>query len=405
MKILVADDDPISALVLEGLLEASGHTCEIARDGDAAWAIIQGDDPPRIMFLDWMMPGLDGLELCRRTRALERRAYTYIVIVSARNRQEEINLGFAAGADDFITKPYQPEEVFARQRVAERVIQRASAEGSMESAIQEAQSSPAGDVVVRSGAVVGRIIFRGGKVLWAALSDRPSTPAVMLANHAHLDSDELQAAEAESKSKGLPLTKIVLQWDLIPEDELRALTRSWICRQLAAISHLESPTVIFNPIASYESADLLFDYDELTALRLLPASPPREPDPEIERPANSQMLQPLDADELTRARADLAQLMQLSGVLSVAIFDERTGRWLLTHGEKVDLDLAWRNVKLAVAAHAWDEVEDIIITTRGHIYTLRLYSQSPRRFIFLASERANSRLGMLRLALASCGQS
>ena len=193
MKILVADDDPISALVLEGLLTASGHECQIARDGDEAWKIIEGEDAPPVMFLDWMMPSIDGLELCRRTRALGRSSYTYIVIVSARNRQREISRGFEAGADEFITKPYQPEEVFARQRVAERLIQTVRAGISLERAIEDAQASPGGDVVVRSGGSIGRISFQAGKVAWAGISDRPDSLLAMLASESSLDIEDIRA--------------------------------------------------------------------------------------------------------------------------------------------------------------------------------------------------------------------
>jgi len=402
MKVLVADDDPISSLVLEGLLTASGHTCQIARDGNEAWEIIRGPNPPLIMFLDWMMPGIDGLELCRRTRELKRSFYTYIVIVSARNRQAEVSLGFAAGADEFITKPYQPEEVFARQRVAERLIQTVSAKNSLGKAIAEAENSPAGDVVVRSGSVIGRIAFQGGKVIWASVSDRPDSTEAMLAGDPSLSADELAAAVEESKTTGTPLTELVIEWGLLSEDKVWSLIRSWICRQIAAISLLDAPVVIFSPVARDEKTPFLFDYESLTALRVV-----REPGasdalkPE-EYPANSPAPQLLDPADLELARSDLAKAMTLPGALSAAIFDEQTGRWLLTSGEKVDLDLAWRNVKLAGAMHSWDQVEDIIVTTSHHIYILRPYTSSPRRFIFLATSRASSRLGMIRLALASC---
>ncbi len=402
MKVLVADDDPISALVLEGLLTASGHTCQIARDGNEAWEIIQGKDPPLIMFLDWMMPGVDGLELCRRTRELKRGSYTYIVIVSARNRQEEVSLGFAAGADEFITKPYQPEEVFARQRVAERVVQTVSAENSLDKAIAEAYGSPAGDVVVRSGSVIGRIAFQGGKVTWASVSDRPDSPEAMLATDPTLDADELAAAVEESKTVGVPLTELIIEWGLLSEDKLRALIRSWICRQIAAISLLNAPVVIFSPVARNDTTPFLFDYESLTALRVVRESTSKSTHDRADHPANSPAPQLLDDTDLERARADLDQAMTLSGAISAAIFDEQTGRWLLSRGEKIDLDLAWRNVKLAGATHERDEVEDIIVTTRHHIYILRPYMRSPRRFIFLVTDRAKSRLGMVRLALASC---
>ena len=103
MRVLVADDDPFSAAVMEALIRSAGLECLLASDGHEAWQLLQTADAPRIVFLDWMMPEIDGIELCRRIRVRATHEYTYVAILSSRNKQRDITLGFQSGADDFIT--------------------------------------------------------------------------------------------------------------------------------------------------------------------------------------------------------------------------------------------------------------------------------------------------------------
>ncbi len=406
MKILVADDDPISALVLSNILAASGHECQVAQDGNEAWEILSGENPPSVVFIDWMMPGIDGLELTRRTRALGRTTYTYIVIVSALNRQEEVLLGYEAGADDFITKPYRPEEVIARQRVAERVVHTTSSRASLSSALREAAESKAGSVVVRSGPTIGRIVFQQGKVVWASLSTEPSSVAHMLASRSALDVEEIRAAVEESNAAGISLAQVILNWNLLREETLRSLMRAWISQQVTTISLLEPSAVLFAPFSRTLDAPILFDYEDFVALRLVDQSAPRlttagnTADSTV--PANgAAQLSPDEAD-LEEVRECLDRAMEIEGVLSSALYDTQTARWLLTRGDErdLDLDLAWRNIKLAMSAPAGDEIDDIIISTSDHIFILRHYSRSPLRFVFLAADRARARLGMVRRSFA-----
>ena len=92
---------------MAAVLRVAGHQCVVASNGQEAWNILQSPASPQIAFLDWMMPGMDGLEVCRRLR--ERGGeYTYVTIVSSRNKQQDIIYGLQSGADDFITKPYKP---------------------------------------------------------------------------------------------------------------------------------------------------------------------------------------------------------------------------------------------------------------------------------------------------------
>ena len=123
MNILIAEDDTISARLLEQTLQSWGHQTLVAEDGDTAWEIYQKEKPGLILS-DWVMPGLDGLELCRRIRASNFPGTdpVYFILLTARNSVESLAAGFAAGADDYIAKPFAPEELRARVQAGLRIL-------------------------------------------------------------------------------------------------------------------------------------------------------------------------------------------------------------------------------------------------------------------------------------------
>jgi len=123
MRILIADDEQISRRMLETHLVKWGYDVVVAPDGTQAWSILQQSDAPRLVILDWMMPGLDGVELCRRIRQRPDGNRTHIIILTSRETQEDIVGGFEAGADDFITKRINTAELQARIRVGERMVE------------------------------------------------------------------------------------------------------------------------------------------------------------------------------------------------------------------------------------------------------------------------------------------
>jgi len=122
MNTLIADDDDITRLLLGSALTKLGHDVHEATNGREAWAAWQSGEFPLIIS-DWMMPDLDGLEFCRRVRAEERTDYTYIVLLTSRSGKTDYLEAMNAGADDFITKPFEKEEFAARVRVAERILE------------------------------------------------------------------------------------------------------------------------------------------------------------------------------------------------------------------------------------------------------------------------------------------
>lgn len=122
MRILIAEDDMISRRLLEATLKRWKYEVEVTEDGAAALAALAADNAPRLAILDWMMPELDGPEICRRVRALPARVPAYIVLLTAKDAKTDIVGGLDAGADDYVVKPFDMEELRARLHVGERVI-------------------------------------------------------------------------------------------------------------------------------------------------------------------------------------------------------------------------------------------------------------------------------------------
>lgn len=122
LKILIADDDAFSSLVLRKMLEAMGHEVVCVPDGAQAWGLLRRGDF-RVVISDWAMPGMDGLELCRRVRTQgDGPLYTYLILLTARADSKDRAEGYEAGFDDFLTKPLDRSELVARFGVARRII-------------------------------------------------------------------------------------------------------------------------------------------------------------------------------------------------------------------------------------------------------------------------------------------
>jgi diguanylate cyclase (GGDEF)-like protein len=121
LKILVAEDEAMSALFLRRTLERMGHEVTVAADGAEAWGIVQEGDGS-LVISDWMMPGLDGPELCRRIRGRGGLRYTYVILLTARDRREDRLEGLRAGADDFLVKPPDADELAVRLGIARRIL-------------------------------------------------------------------------------------------------------------------------------------------------------------------------------------------------------------------------------------------------------------------------------------------
>lgn len=121
-RILVAEDDPVSRRMLESFLTKWGYEVLAVSDGTEAHRILDHDDAPPLAVLDWMMPGIEGPEICRAIRRECERPYTYVLLLTARSQKEDLLKGLEAGADDYLTKPFDAQELHARLHVGERIL-------------------------------------------------------------------------------------------------------------------------------------------------------------------------------------------------------------------------------------------------------------------------------------------
>jgi diguanylate cyclase (GGDEF)-like protein len=123
MKILIADDSIVSRHMLEATVKKWGYDPVVAADGQEAWAVLQKPDAPQLAVLDWVMPSITGVELCRLVRQQQREAYTYILLLTSKNQREDLIEGMTAGADDYITKPFNHHELQVRIRAGRRIVE------------------------------------------------------------------------------------------------------------------------------------------------------------------------------------------------------------------------------------------------------------------------------------------
>jgi two-component system, cell cycle response regulator len=122
MKVLVADDEAVSQRLLEASLRKWGYDVVTAKDGLEALQILQQPDAPNLAVLDWMMPGLDGVQLCREIRRRQADRYTYVVLLTGKNTKIDVIEGLDSGADDYVIKPYDAQELQVRLRTGKRIL-------------------------------------------------------------------------------------------------------------------------------------------------------------------------------------------------------------------------------------------------------------------------------------------
>ena len=120
MRVLIADDETTSRLVLKAMVSRLGHETQVAKDGNEAWGLMQSEEID-VLLTDWMMPGIDGPELCRRARGLDQNRYVYVVLITSLDCPDQVLEGMAAGADDYLVKPVDPLVLQTRLMAAERV--------------------------------------------------------------------------------------------------------------------------------------------------------------------------------------------------------------------------------------------------------------------------------------------
>ena len=121
-RVLIAEDDAMYRRILESWLAKWGIQTISAEDGEQAWAILQEEPPPQLLIVDWVMPKVDGIELCRRIRQKQQGRYQYVLLVTGKEEKRDVVQGLESGADDYLTKPFDRNELRARIRVGKRIL-------------------------------------------------------------------------------------------------------------------------------------------------------------------------------------------------------------------------------------------------------------------------------------------
>src|ERR1700753_538404 len=122
-QVIIAEDSPVSRMLLERSLNKWGFDVTVTHDGNAAYEALSTENSARLAILDWMMPGMDGVEVCRKIRQLSHLPYTYIVMLTSMTNKDDLAEALQAGADDFVSKPFNEQELKARLRTGQRILE------------------------------------------------------------------------------------------------------------------------------------------------------------------------------------------------------------------------------------------------------------------------------------------
>jgi diguanylate cyclase (GGDEF)-like protein len=193
MTILIAEDNPSASLILRKALQSLDEEVVIASDGEQAWQIIKDRQDVRIVLSDWMMPKIEGIELCRRVRKLVDRPYLYFILITAKTVRDDRLAGLEAGADDFVAKPVDCAELLARVKVARRLL---AAQDEIRARSQELER------------LHNELRWQNAQLAELATSDGLTG----LKNHRHFRGS-LDPAVSFANRKGLPLSLIMLDID------------------------------------------------------------------------------------------------------------------------------------------------------------------------------------------------
>ncbi len=122
MKVLIAEDDPAGRRLLEAFLQEWGYEVRVTSGGREAWGVLQEPEAPSLIISDWMMPDMNGAELCKKIRAMNRADYIYFIMLTSKGEKKDVIEGLQSGADDFIIKPFDQNELKYRVKIGERIV-------------------------------------------------------------------------------------------------------------------------------------------------------------------------------------------------------------------------------------------------------------------------------------------
>lgn len=403
MRIILADDERFSReLVLRTLQARTSHQITPVEDGEQALALALEEPYPDVLLLDWMMPGSSGPEVCNRVRKSGLVPQPYIVLITARNKREDVLEGLGAGADDFLSKPVAPDILVARLLPAER---RSGASRSQSRAVAQAlfraRDAGDGELIVKDGAVSARVLFHRRHVAWAHVSDDRNTLLDILAPESGIDTDTVREVVAECRRTGARLSDTLVSFGLVDRAQLREHMLAWTKRKMQTILRFERPEILFLPRQRGYSEDLLFDLEELLGEEAPPLRPrsvfPSAPGPE------RQWQDAFSVPEAGASREQIAEMLERAlrgdGVLGAAVIDRLTGVCLMHKGCELSSDVAWAHVHCLNVLSREERVEDSIVVTDKFFHLVRFVPTAPDCFVYLLVDAQRVLIAAARLAL------
>jgi len=404
MRILLADDEPLSReLVLRTLRAKTQHELVAVEDGDQALTLALQEPHPDVLLLDWMMPGLSGIEVCARVRRASLRVQPYILLLTARSTRADILEGLGAGADDFLSKPAAPDILVARLLPASR----RTGTGQLQSravaqALFRARDEGDGELVVTDGAIHARVLFHRRQVAWAHVSDDRNTLLDILKPETGIDEDAAREIVAECRRTGARLSDTLVSFGLVNRARLRDHLLDWTSRKMQSILRFERPQILFLPQRRNYSEDLLFELEELLgdespSVRVRSLAPP--PAEGLSQPPWQKAFAPLDAAPRQELSNVLDRALSGEGVQGAAIIERLTGVCLLQRGRDLSPDSAWAHLQCLNALSRDERVQDSIVVTDRFFHLVRFIPTAPDCFVYVVADANRVLLAAARHSL------
>lgn len=404
MRILIADDDRKFLDFAEATLrQRTSHDIRTVTDGAQALERTLVDRPD-VLLLDWLMPKMNGAEVCRLLRAQAVHPDLYVLFVTGRSRREEMIECLNAGADDLLVKPVPPDLLVARVELA---AQRSGADtpaAKIEQALVLAAEQGDGELVVRSGDLSARVFFHDGKIAWSHLSDGSGTFLQDLAIELAWDRGIISGIVDECRQRDATLTEVLVSWGLMDAPSLRAHLRQWMRKKLEAIVNLPNPRSLFLPQRTEYSDNLLFDLSELLNIRPLASATFSGGDRFMSQPSliplrGWKQAFVLAPEPPAGIAAILDDCMDQEGMLGVVALERSTGYCLGMRGIELNPDVAWAHIGCLNAVMRIETVQDTVVTTDTHYHLARLLPGHQDIFLYAQVSASVCQLAMARLKL------
>ncbi|MEY4579809.1 MAG: hypothetical protein RL701_4512 [Pseudomonadota bacterium] len=421
MRILIADDDrKFREFAEQTLKERTAHTVSVVHDGMQAFEKALAERPD-VLLLDWLMPRMNGTQVCRLLRAQGSLPDLYVVFVTSRGRREELVECLNAGADDLLVKPVAPDVLITRLELARhRIPGRDATIDRMRQALAVAAKHGDGEFVVRSVDQSARVFFEAGRIAWLEFTDGSGTFLQELAADLQLDTDTVSGIVDECKRTENKLTDVLVAWGVIDDSRLREYVRVWLSKRLDAIVHLPHARSLFLPQRRADLSDasnsshVSFDLEELGA------GPPRldlgaaiEAQTDAAIKFTTPTLIPVSGwknafvfapNNIASIDAILDRCAADDGVLGVVALERTSGFCLGSRGMELNADAAWAHIQCLNTVMRLGKVQDSIVTTDQHYHLARLLPGHADTFLYAVVDAHTSPLAMARLKLQHAAQ-